>query len=313
MLATRLILEQGIEVVGICFATPFFSGERGSRSAAALGIPVHPFDITGEFIEILKHPVYGYGKNCNPCTDCHRLMISTAGRRMEELGASFIITGEVIGQRPKSQTRDALNAVAGGVPKGFLLRPLSARLLGETIPEKEGWVDRTKLLGISGRSRKIQFALAKRYGLKGYSSPGGGCLLTESGFCRKLMELKEREGWEVDDLELLRVGRHFRLPSGAKVVSGRDELENLILEKLARGDDYLFQASARPGSLILLRKSGEVSPEDRATAAAICVRYSKEKEGRVEIGCRKGSGKGEGSMVTAHRLPADRLEQIRII
>jgi len=312
MLATRLILEQGIEVEGIGFSTPFFDSDRSRRSASRLGISFHSFDITTEFIEILKSPVYGYGKNCNPCTDCHRLLVSTAAGLMDELGASFIITGEVIGQRPKSQTRDALNAVAKGAPAGMLLRPLSAQLLAETVPERERWVDRMKLLRLSGRSRKTQLNMAAEYGLEGYSSPGGGCLLTEPGYCRKLMELKEREGWKVPELKLLRVGRHFRLPSGTKVVSGRDEEENRRLAELARENDYLFQATDRPASLVLLRGSSEIRPGDIALAAAICVRYGKEKEGVVKIGYWKGSSEGKESVVTAQPPPADKLEQLRI-
>ncbi|MFH1039087.1 MAG: tRNA 4-thiouridine(8) synthase ThiI [PVC group bacterium] len=312
MLTARLILDQGIDVDGIGFFTPFFSSDRGRIAADRLGIPFYPFDITGEFIRILQKPRYGYGRNCNPCTDCHRLMVATAAGKLEERGAAFIITGEVLGQRPKSQTRDALNAVAKGAGRGLLLRPLSALLLEETIPEKKGWVDRSRLLGLSGRSRKEQLALAARYGLEGYSTPAGGCLLTEEHYCRRLKELKEREGWNAADLELLRVGRHFRLPSGAKVISGRDEGENLRLEQLAADGDLLLQAADKPGSLILLRAPGGSSPGDLELAAAVCARYSKEK-GRpsLEIACRKKAGM-EKKLFFASPLPDDVLEEIRI-
>ncbi len=286
MLAARLILDQGIEVVGVGFTSPFFGSDRGRRSAESLGIPFQSRDITDGLIAVLKEPRYGYGKNLNPCTDCHRLMVSTAAALLGELGASFIVSGEVLGQRPKSQTRDALNAVAKGAGRGLLLRPLSALLLSETVPEREGWVDRSRLLGISGRSRKVQLSLAERYGLTGYESPGGGCLLTEGGYCRKLKELKEHEGWGAGELNLLRVGRHFRLPSGARAVSGRDREENDELERLARPGDLLFQAARRPGSLVLLRKQGPLTARDRELAAAICLRYSKEKSpSRLEIAC----------------------------
>lgn len=278
MLAARLILDQGIEVTGVGFSSPFYTSGRGRRSAEILGIPFVSREITGEMIGILSHPAHGYGRHFNPCTDCHRLMVSTAAGMLGELGASFIVTGEVLGQRPKSQTRDALNAVAKGAGRGLLLRPLSARLLPETLPEREGWVDRSRLLGISGRSRKVQLALAAKYGLTGYQSPAGGCLLTEAGYCRKLKELREHEGWVPEELNLLRIGRHFRLPSGARVVSGRNREENEILEKLARKGDYLFQAAERPGSLVLLRKREEVTPRDRELAAAVCLRYSKEQD-----------------------------------
>ncbi len=277
MLAARLILDQGIEVTGVGFSSPFYGSRRGRRAAESLGTPFVSRDITREMIEVLSNPAHGYGKHLNPCTDCHRLMVSTAAGMLEELGASFIVTGEVLGQRPKSQNRDALNAVAKGAGRGLLLRPLSARLLPETVPEREGWVDRSRLMGISGRSRKVQLELAERYGLTGYQSPAGGCLLTEAGYCRKLKELREHEGWVPEELNLLRFGRHFRLPSGGRVVSGRNREENEILEKLAREGDYLFQAAERPGSLVLLRKPVEVTARDRELAAAVCLRYSKEK------------------------------------
>lgn len=299
MLATRLILDQGIEVVGVGFSSPFYGSSRGRESAKRLGISFHSRDITAEMIEILRNPRYGYGKYCNPCTDCHRLMVATAAGLLKELEASFIVTGEVLGQRPKSQTRDALNAVARGAGRGLLLRPLSSLLLPETVPERESWVDRSRLLGISGRSRKIQIGLAERYGLGGYQSPGGGCLLTEEGFCRKLKELKEHESWESEELNLLRVGRHFRLPFGGRAVSGRDREENEELARLARKGDYLFQAAERPGSLVLLRKRGPVIDRDRELAAAICLRYSKEKDAaRLEIACRKQGEAGE-TVITA--------------
>jgi len=294
MLAARLILDQGIEVTGIGFTSPFYGSDRGRRAAESLGIPFHSRDITGGMIAVLEKPRYGYGKNLNPCTDCHRLMVSTAASLLGELGASFIVSGEVLGQRPKSQTRDALNAVAKGAARGLLLRPLSALLLAETVPEREGWVDRSRLLGISGRSRKVQLELAERYGLTGYRSPGGGCLLTESGYCRKLKELKENEGWEEEELKLLAVGRHFRFPSGARAVSGRNREENEELERLARPGDLLFQAVERPGSLVLLRKRGPLTARDRELAAAVCRRYSKDKDTPgLAVGCRVAGREGE--------------------
>lgn len=313
ILAARLILDQEIEVVGVGFSSPFFSSRRGRQSASALGVEFRSYDISKEYIDILLRPKYGYGKNCNPCTDCHRLMVSIAGRHMEEIGAAFIITGEVIGQRPKSQTRDALNAVAKAVKPGLILRPLSALLLAETIPEKEGWVDRSKLLNLSGRSRKIQFALAERYGLKDYSSPGGGCLLTDSSYCRKLMELRSEEGWDLDELELLRVGRHFRIRPGVRVVSGRNDQENHELLRLAKNRDYLFQACRNPGSLIVLRSRRKVSREDINTAASICARYSKGKrDGVSDIGFRSGAEKEEVERVPAIPMPPEELNGLRI-
>ncbi|MEA1928664.1 MAG: tRNA 4-thiouridine(8) synthase ThiI [Candidatus Auribacterota bacterium] len=313
MLASRLIMDQGIEVIGVSFSSPFFGSERGKRSARELEIDFRSYDISASYIGILKHPRYGFGKNCNPCTDCHHLMVAIAARRMEELEASFIITGEVVGQRRKSQTRDAMNAVARGTSSGLLLRPLSALLLDETIPEKEGWVDRSGLLGLSGRSRKEQFALAQKYDLKDYSSPGGGCLLTEAGYCRKLLELREEEGWTIPDLELLRVGRHFRVHPGVRVISGRDDRENQVLLKLGDDDDYLFQANRRPGSLIMLRFGGELSPEDINIAASICARYSKEKEEPIfQIDYWRGGERKEAQHIAVSPMSDQELDGLRI-
>ena len=188
-LAVRLIQNQGIVVTGINFSSPFFGADkRTERAAHDLGIDLRVEPVGEEYLErVLKNPVYGYGKNMNPCIDCHAFMFRKAGDLMEELGASFIITGEVLGQRPMSQNRSALNAVdkLSGY-KGYIVRPLSARLLEATVPEKEGWIQRELLLDISGRSRTRQMKLAEEYGIKEYPSPAGGCLLTEQNFARRL-------------------------------------------------------------------------------------------------------------------------------
>ncbi len=279
MLAAKLIQEQGIEVIGISFQSPFFGCAKGKKAAGRMGIEFHCIDITPKLLEVLKNPRHGYGKNLNPCIDCHSLMVAEACHLLEELGASFVVTGEVLGQRPKSQNRTALGAVSRAAGEGLLLRPLSARKLPETVPEKEGWVDREKLLDIAGRSRKRQLELAARWGLDGFATPAGGCLLTEEEYCRRLLELKEKEGWELEDILLLRFGRHFRLDSGAKAVSGRNEEENDKLEEAALSGDYLFQTEVHPGSLVLWRGSEEKPSEaDLETAAAIAARYSKDRE-----------------------------------
>lgn len=313
ILSARLILDQGVGVVGIGFRSPFFDCRRGRRSARELGIEFHCFDLTSRFLRMLARPAYGYGKNLNPCIDCHRLMVEEAFSRMKALEAGFVVSGEVLGQRPKSQSRFALRAVAGAGVEGLLLRPLSAKLLEETVPEREGWVDRSRLLSISGRSRSSQIKLAEDYGIKNYSSPAGGCLLTESEFCRRLAELKDREGWNAENTRLLRIGRHFRLPSGAKVVSGRDELENRKLARLAGSEEYFLQAVDRPGSLVLLRKKGKPVRTDFESAAAICARYSKEKDkSSLEIGCWKRGKPKSKRIITAPPLSEAGLKGIRI-
>lgn len=183
MLAARLLLDQGIEVLGMTFVTPFFGPEKAQRAAEQLGIPLEVMDITVEHFRILKAPRYGYGKGMNPCIDCHALMIRKAGKCVENGRADFVFTGEVLGQRPFSQTKPSLRAVEK--ESGFagrVVRPLSALLLPETFPEKEGWLDRSRLLDLRGRSRKRQMALAELYGLRDYPTPAGGCLLTTPFF-----------------------------------------------------------------------------------------------------------------------------------
>lgn len=313
LLAVRLIQEQGIKVTGIGFSSPFFSSTAGEAAARRLGISFHSMDITADFLKILPHPHYGYGKNLNPCADCHQIMIREAFRRRQELGADFVITGEVLGQRPKSQTRDMLNAVARGGEKGLLLRPLSARLLPVTIPEEKGWLKREDLLDISGRSRRRQISLADKFGIRKYLSPGGGCLLTEAGFCRKMKELWEHEGWKAGYLHLLSIGRHFRLPSGARAISGRDEKENDRLERVARRGDYLFQTAIHPGSVVLLKSRGSPDQNDLNTAAAVAARYSKEKNAAaVQVICRVWGKPREDTEMTAAPLPSERLDSLRI-
>ena len=211
-LAARLMTEQNIEVLGVAFVTPFFGSEKARQAAEQLKIPLQILDITQPHWAMLRQPRYGYGKGLNPCIDCHALMLREAGKLMETIGADFLFTGEVLGQRPFSQTRPSLRAVekASGC-LDVILRPLSARLLPETRPEREGLVDRSRLLDISGRSRKRQMALAENYGLNDYPAPAGGCLLTDPIFSRRLKELLAHSPEpELREIELLKTGRHFR-------------------------------------------------------------------------------------------------------
>ncbi|MEQ8200877.1 MAG: tRNA 4-thiouridine(8) synthase ThiI [Syntrophomonadaceae bacterium] len=277
LLAVCLIKDQGIEVVGVNFVSPFFGAEPGNRKAAAqLGIEYHELDIGPEYMDVLKKPVYGYGKNFNPCIDCHGFMLNRAGRFMEEIGASFLITGEVVGERPMSQNKSALRQVEklSGYP-GLVLRPLSARLLEPTIPEKEGWVDRSRLLDISGRSRTRQMQLAEHYSIKEYPTPAGGCLLTQENFSRRLRRvLTIKPDIEAGELEILKVGRHFYLSDGELLMVGRNHSENERLQKAARTQDYLIKVNDRPGPLGLLRRFDQDGPPELALAAAIVARYS---------------------------------------
>jgi tRNA-uridine 2-sulfurtransferase len=253
-LAAKILQAQDIEVVCVTFVTFFFGAGPGIKAGNTLGIPVHVLDIGAKHLEMLKKPVYGYGRQMNPCIDCHALMLQEAGRFMGEQGADFLFTGEVLGQRPMSQRRDALRSVENlaGYP-GRILRPLSARLLAPTIAETEGLIDRDRLLDIHGRSRKRQMALAESFGITDYPQPGGGCVLTKEGFVKKLGALlKHFPDAAAREVELLKWGRHFMLPAGSLCVVGRNEADNNRLESLAERTDVLLRVSDYPGPMGLL-------------------------------------------------------------
>jgi tRNA U34 2-thiouridine synthase MnmA/TrmU len=280
-LAVCLIKDQGIDVVGVNFSTPFFGAEERTRLAAqALGIDFKLIDIGTAYLDVLKNPVYGYGKNCNPCIDCHGFMLRNAGDYMQEIGASFLITGEVVGQRPMSQNKSSLNAVEklSGY-KGIILRPLSAQILPPTKAETEGWVDRSKLLNISGRSRNVQMQLAEHYGIKDYPTPAGGCLLTQENFSKRLrMLLAVKPEAGTDEMEILKVGRHFYVSDDQLLVVGRNHAENEQLNRLAVADDYLLKVSDRPGPLGLIRSIKPSGTVDLKRPGAIVARYSDAKD-----------------------------------
>ncbi len=249
-LAAKLIKDLGIELVALNFKTPFCLCDRKSASgctnhsravAESLGIAYKTVNATDEFLKIIPHPKHGYGSNMNPCIDCRILKFRKAKEFMQEIGAAFIITGEVLGQRPMSQHRKALEIIdkESGL-EGLVLRPLSAKLFNETIPEKNGWVDRDKLLDFNGRSRKPQIELAEVFNIKDYPCPAGGCLLTDPEFSKRLKDLIKHSELNINNVELLKIGRHFRISEQAKLVVGRNELENNRLADLAKEPDYIF-------------------------------------------------------------------------
>ncbi len=280
-IAVCLIKEQGITVEALNFKSPFFGAdERTAKAAEDLQVKLHTIDFGSEYItKVLKNPVYGYGKNMNPCIDCHGFMFRKAGDLMQEIGASFIVTGEVVGQRPMSQNKSALNAVdkLSGY-KGYILRPLSAKILPPTIAENEGWVDREKLEGISGRSRHRQMELAEKFNITDYPSPAGGCLLTESNFSNRLKKMLDiRPDSSPYEMELLKLGRHFYLNQNLLAV-GRNRVENEKIQAIALDNDLLLKVTDRPGPTGLLRQHENATAEEINLAAAIVARYSDAKE-----------------------------------
>jgi tRNA-specific 2-thiouridylase len=318
-LAARVIIEQGLELEALNFMTVFCTcTNRGATCLASqkavetLGIPLKVFNVSEEYLEVVKHPRHGYGSNMNPCIDCRIFMLKKAKARMEESGSAFIVTGEVLGQRPMSQRRDAMRLIEkeAGL-EGLILRPLSAKGLPVTIPEKEGWVDREKLLKIQGRSRKPQIELAGHYGIHDYPCPAGGCLLTDPGFAKRVKDLMvHNPDFSLNDVHLLKMGRHFRLSHGVKLVVGRNEEENQKIQTFAQGEDILLKVSSFPGPLSLLR--GKFEQEDIEKAAAITAHYSKAKDLKnIEVTYRSGD-EGQCDTLFVSLIPRREIERLMI-
>ena len=279
-LAIKVIQEQGIEVEALHFITLFCQCTSGASckteamaAAEQLGVPLKTINASRSMLEIIKNPKHGYGKNMNPCIDCRINMLREATKYMRESGADFIVTGEVLGQRPMSQRRDAMRIIdreAG--TEGLVLRPLSAKLLEPTAPEKMGLIDREKLPEISGRSRKPQMQLAETLGIRDYPSPAGGCLLTQSGFARKIRDLIEHGDPDLNDMHLLKMGRHFRLDEKTWVIIGKNHEDNQKIATFARKGDTIIQTVDVPGPTTLVR--GGASNGKVEIAASLTARYS---------------------------------------
>lgn len=281
MLASALMRDLGIEVQALFFETPFFPSQKAGRSARAITLPLKVINITERHLEVVKSPTHGYGENLNPCIDCHTLMLRMAGEMLEEEGAHFIISGEVVGQRPMSQNRKTLSLVASESGfEGHILRPLSAKLLPSTIPEEKGWVKRDELMDFSGRSRKPQMELARRFNITDYPSPAGGCLLTDKIFSRRLKDLfASGSNLEIREIELLKLGRHFRIGSSTKMIVGRNKMENQTIRSLSKETDLLLWPISVPGPTVLIL--GDFFPGLEELASISAVSYSDAGDGEV--------------------------------
>lgn len=318
ILAVRMMLEQGIEVLAVNFSAKLCmcgckkTGESAAQIAAKmLGVPLKTIDITSDFIEIIKNPGHGYGANINPCIDCKIYMFKHAKEMMDEVGASFLVTGEVLGERPMSQRMDALQMIekAAGV-KGILLRPLTAKNLDSTLPEKEGIVDREKFLDIKGRSRKPQMALAEKFGIDKYPNPAGGCLLTDPGFAKRVKDAMKHGEFVADNLALLSIGRHFRPADNARLVVGRDEKDNEILLSIAETGDIVFELKDHEGPISILRgKDIDRLVELAAGAAVYHTKFRGKKSIRVDY-WKKGAADKE--TISVKPASKEEIERLRI-
>ena len=328
MLAAKVIMEQGIHVEGINFYTGFCveghthairkKAERKQKRnnalwvAEQLGIKLHIIDVSAEYKDIVLNPKHGYGKNLNPCLDCKIFMVDKARiwGLMEDKGFDFIITGEVIGQRPKSDRKQTMPIIARESGAGdLLLRPLCAKNLSPTKPEREGWVDREGLYGFHGRDRNPQIALANSFGFEEYSQPAGGCcFLTDVSYAARLSDLWQARGerdYELDDIMLLKVGRHIRPSSNFKLIVGREEGENNFLEGY-RNRFLHLRTTNFPGPLGLV--DGKLEHHELELAARILARYSQGREAsHVNVGAHHPNGVVD--MLSVPPLPAEELPQ----
>ena len=308
MLAVAVLKAQGIQVTGLSFETPFFNATKARAAAALLGVPLMVEEFSQDLITIIEHPKNGFGGYINPCIDCHAAMIRRAGTILERDGFNFIATGEVLNQRPMSQTKRTLNIVAEDSGYGNrLLRPLSAKLLPETEVERLGWVDRNRLLDLNGRSRKPQQKLAEQYGITEYPPSAGGCKLTEPHFAGRMWDL--RRNGQVKNLraiELLKLGRHFRLSSTVKVIVGREAPENAQLETMAQPGEILLNVEVIPGPTVLI--TGTATEAHILEAARLCARFSDARANpEVAVNVKTAVGPRQLHVTPASDLDIERL------
>ncbi|HBA87398.1 MAG TPA: hypothetical protein DCZ75_05220 [Geobacter sp.] len=286
-LAVKVLLDQGIQVEALNFTSPFCTctGKNAGckseavRVAEEFKIPIKVMHKGADYLELIRNPKHGHGKGMNPCIDCRIFLLKKAKEYMQEIGADFVFTGEVLGQRPMSQRRDTLRTIEreSGL-EGLLLRPLSAKHFNPTIPEQQGWVDRDKLLSIQGRSRKEQFELAAELDVKNYPCPAGGCLLTELSFVGKVRDVFDHsDQLNLRDFRLLKLGRHFRIGDRTKVIVGRNEAENELLERAVQPGEAMLRW--KEGMSPLAAVMGVCSEELLERAAQILLRYTKAEPG----------------------------------
>lgn len=300
ILACCVVAAQGIRVRALKFVTPFFDHHLlanqefyQQKIKDNYDLDVELIDLSNGYIELLKNPTHGFGKNFNPCIDCKILMLTRARELLEPYGASFLVTGEVLGQRPMSQRRDTLRVIERDSGcEDILLRPLCAKRMSPSRPEREGLIDRTQLYGFTGRGRKAQIALAHKLGITEFPAPAGGCVLTDPNLAARIerfysgLFLLDRDQFQVEDVKLLLTGRHFRLPGGYWLVLGRDEQENNRIVDLRGGEDWLFYMPERPGPVGLLRHArkllAETTEEEEVCrqAAGLIVRYGRKIDSR---------------------------------
>ncbi|MFA5060125.1 MAG: tRNA 4-thiouridine(8) synthase ThiI [Candidatus Omnitrophota bacterium] len=286
VLAAKIVSDLGVDVYGLYFSMPWgcCDKDKATQAAQALGIKFMIMQLNERYLEMIKNPKFGYGTALNPCVDCRIHMFSRAKEYMQEIGADFVFTGEVLGQRPMSQMRHSMASIEkhSGL-EGRLLRPLCALHLEPTIAEQQNLIDRTKLLDLSGRSRKEQLDLAKRYDIHDFLPPAGGCLLTDDNFAKRMSDTLKFGYRTFRETISLKWGRHFRLSSEFKIILGRDESENKSIKAYAHEDDHILELGNRLGPTSVL-KGNNPDPETLMTAAGLMQYFSKYRnEPAIEV------------------------------
>jgi hypothetical protein len=318
-LAVKLMIDQGIEVTAIHFTSPFCNctpkkagcGNQAHKIAEELGVEILVMAKGMDYLSIVKDPPHGHGRGMNPCIDCRIYMLRKVREKMASLGASFVVTGEVLGQRPMSQHRNAIELIEreSGL-KGLILRPLSAHLFPPSLPEQEGLVDREKLLSITGRSRKTQIDLAEKLGIKDYPCPAGGCLLTDPVIASRLRDLFAcMPDFEMTDIHLLRVGRHFRIQPALKVILGRNEAENNRISFLTKPGFTLFTPANFNGPAALA--TGITNEAEDFLVGGMIARYSKDSADGYELR-REVIGGGVSTVSVEGKLPPEIIDNFQI-
>lgn len=315
ILAAKVIKDLGFDVHGLYFGMPWGCGnmDKALAMTGSLGIKLTVIHLGENYLEVVKKPKHGYGSALNPCVDCKIHMLTRARQYMNDIGAAFVFTGEVLGQRPMSQLKHSLAIIEkeSGLT-GRLLRPLTAQVLEPTIPEREGIIDRTKLLSFSGRSRKAQIALAEKYGIKDYLQPSGGCLLTDQNFARRMKDAFEHGHRDLNDIANLKWGRHFRISDSFKVVLGRDEPENNILRRNAHQEDYIVEIADKAGPTAIL-KGNNPNEDILKVTGGLLQKFSKNNDlPSVEINYWQVNHKDVVSHIQAVPLTEEQIEGMRI-
>lgn len=314
-LAAKVVSDLGVEVHAVYFAMPWgcCNKTKAVELAEKIGIKLIVLQLDERYLEIVRTPKHGYGSAMNPCVDCRTHMFSRARQYMESIGGEFVFTGEVLGQRPMSQMRHSMQTIEkeSGL-EGRLLRPLCAQLLEPTIPEKEGRIDRQKLLAFSGRSRKEQMELAEQFGITDYLPPAGGCLLTDKNFAGRMKDTLQHGYRNFRETIALKWGRHFRISENFKAVLGRDENENLSLTAYAHPDDHILELPDRRGPTLIL-KGPDPDEQTLGIAAGLIQRYSKYRnDAPVDVECRPVKDTGSIRRVRAVLLPEEKIHHFKI-